>query len=196
MLLLLLSRFSCVRLCATPLTAAHQAPPPHEFINNCNCRLAYRKGNVFLHSSVLAWRVPGTEEPGGLQSMGLHRVGHDLAAVAAYYTIYPGGTSGKEPACQRRRHNETWVWPLGWEDPLEKGVTTHSSTLAWRIPWTGEPGGLQSISSWRVGHERTAECTHTPTSEYAVRFWSYLRDIHFSFELSVCGFMRSIILHC
>ena len=40
---------------------------------------------------------------------------------------------------------ETWVQPLVWEDPLEKGMAAHSSTLSWRIPWTGEPGGLQSI---------------------------------------------------
>ena len=39
---------------------------------------------------------------------------------------------------------ETWVQSLGWEDPLEKGMTTHSSILAWRIPWTEEPGGLYS----------------------------------------------------
>ena len=38
---------------------------------------------------------------------------------------------------------ETWVRSLGWEDPLEKEVATHSSILAWRIPWTEEPGGLQ-----------------------------------------------------
>ena len=42
---------------------------------------------------------------------------------------------------------ETWVPSLGWEDPLEKGMATHSSILAWRIPWTEEPGGLQSIVS-------------------------------------------------
>ena len=40
---------------------------------------------------------------------------------------------------------ETWVWSLGWEDPLEEGMATHSSILAWRIPWTEEPGGLQSM---------------------------------------------------
>ena len=45
---------------------------------------------------------------------------------------------------------ETWVRSLGWEDPLEKGMVTHSSILAWRIPWTEEPGGLQSmgLKSW------------------------------------------------
>ena len=41
----------------------------------------------------------------------------------------------------------TWVQSLGWGDPLEKGKATHSSILAWRIPWTEEPGGLQSIGS-------------------------------------------------
>ena len=40
---------------------------------------------------------------------------------------------------------ETWVRSLGWEDPLEKGMTTHASILAWRIPWIKEPGGLQSM---------------------------------------------------
>ena len=45
---------------------------------------------------------------------------------------------------------ETWVGSLGWEDPLEKGMATHSSILAWRITWTEEPGVLQSIGSQRV----------------------------------------------
>ena len=47
---------------------------------------------------------------------------------------------------------ETWVWSLGQENPLEKEMATHSSTLAWEIPWTEEPGELQSMGSWRVGH--------------------------------------------
>ena len=42
---------------------------------------------------------------------------------------------------------DTWVQSLGWEDPLEKGMATHSSILAWSIPWTEEPGGLQSMGS-------------------------------------------------
>ena len=46
---------------------------------------------------------------------------------------------------------ETWVGSLGWEDPLEKEMATHSSILAWRIPWTEEPGGLQSVGLQRVG---------------------------------------------
>ena len=53
----------------------------------------------------------------------------------------------KLPAMQK-----TWVWSLGQEDPLEKGMAAHSSTLAWRIPWTEEPGGLQSMGSQRIEH--------------------------------------------
>ena len=48
---------------------------------------------------------------------------------------------------------ETWVWSLGQEDPLEKRMATHSSVLAWRIPRTEEPGGLQSMESQRVRHD-------------------------------------------
>ena len=48
---------------------------------------------------------------------------------------------------------ETRVQSLGWEDPLEKEMATHSSILAWRIPWTEEPGRLQSTGSQRVGHD-------------------------------------------
>ena len=47
---------------------------------------------------------------------------------------------------------ETGVRSLGWEDPLEKEMASHSSILAWKISWTEEPGGLQSIGSQRVGH--------------------------------------------
>ena len=48
---------------------------------------------------------------------------------------------------------ETWVQSLGWEDPLEKGMATHSSILAWRTPWTEKPGGLQFMGLQRVGHD-------------------------------------------
>ena len=48
---------------------------------------------------------------------------------------------------------ETWVQSLGWEGPLEKGMATHSSILAWRIPWTEEPGRLQTVRLQRVGHD-------------------------------------------
>ena len=62
---------------------------------------------------------------------------------------FPGGSDGKESACN--------AGDLGsipeLEDPLEKGMATHSSILAWRIPWTEKPGGLQSIRSQRIRHE-------------------------------------------
>ena len=48
---------------------------------------------------------------------------------------------------------ETWVQSLDWEDPLEKEMATHSNTIAWNIPWTEEPGRLQSIGSQRVRHD-------------------------------------------
>ena len=65
----------------------------------------------------------------------------------------PGSASDKEPACQCRRHKrcelDSWVGKI----PLEEGTTTHSNITAWRIPWTEEHGGLQSIGSQRVGHD-------------------------------------------
>ena len=56
---------------------------------------------------------------------------------------------------------EMWVQSLGREDPLEQEMATHSSILAWRILWTVEPGGLQSMGSQRVGHNSARAHTHT-----------------------------------
>ena len=65
-----------------------------------------------------------------------------------FYRCSACGSDGKEsPAMQ-----ETRVRALGWEDPLEKEMATHSSVLAWEIPWTKKPGGLQSMESQRVRH--------------------------------------------
>ena len=52
---------------------------------------------------------------------------------------------------------ESSIQSLGQEDPLEKKMATHSSILAWKIPWTEEPGGLQSVGSQRVGHDRATK---------------------------------------
>ena len=66
---------------------------------------------------------------------------------------YPGGLGVKNlPAVQ-----ETQVQSLGIKDPLEKEIATHSSILAWEMPWTEEPGGLQSMVSQRVGHDLVTE---------------------------------------
>ena len=59
---------------------------------------------------------------------------------------FPGGSDVKAV-------RETWVRSLGWEDSLEKELAPHSSTLAWKIPWTEKPGRLQSVGSLRVGHD-------------------------------------------
>ena len=60
------------------------------------------------------------------------------------------GASGKEPSWQCRCKRCEFD---PWEDPLGEGMATHSSMLTWRIPWTEEPGGLQSMGSHRVGHD-------------------------------------------
>ena len=77
------------------------------------------------HSSTLAWKIPWTEEPGRLQSMGSHRVGCDWATSLSLFTFMH--------------------WRRKW--------ATHSSVLAWRIPGTVEHGGLPSPGSHRVGHD-------------------------------------------
>ena len=59
----------------------------------------------------------------------------------------------KNPPVNPQETEETWVRFLGQEDPLEKGMVTNSSILAWTVPWTEEPGGLQSMGSQRVGHK-------------------------------------------
>ena len=74
-----------------------------------------------------------------------------------FFTIWAtweiiGGARGKESSCQCRKH-ESRVRPLGWEDPLEEGMATHSSVLAWRTPWTEEPEKPQSIGLQRGGHD-------------------------------------------
>ena len=66
--------------------------------------------------------------------------------IYEYVWGFPGG-SESPPAMQ-----ETWVPPLGREDPLEKGMPAHSSILVWRIPWIEKPGWVQSVKSQNVGH--------------------------------------------
>ena len=80
----------------------------------------------------------------------------ELTSLSTYLNFFiltiEGGTSSKEPACQSRRRKKR-VWSLGWEDPLKEGMAAHSSFLAWRIPWTEEPGRLQPMGLQRVGHD-------------------------------------------
>ena len=65
---------------------------------------------------------------------------------------FPGGSVVKKICVPVQETQEMPVQSLCWEDPLKKEMATHSSILGWRIPWTEEPGGLQSIGSQRVGH--------------------------------------------
>ena len=68
--------------------------------------------------------------------------------MGLYLDVGPsGGTSGKEPVLPMQE-----TCHAGWEDPLEMEMATHSSVLAWRIPWTEEPGRLQSVGLQRVRH--------------------------------------------
>ena len=62
---------------------------------------------------------------------------------------FPGSFTVKSPPAKE----ETWVRSLGWEDPLEEGMATPSSVLAWRVSWTEEPGELQSTRLQRMGHD-------------------------------------------
>ena len=99
-----------------------------------------------------------TRRPGVLRFMGSQRVGHDWATELNWILFYEQKSSCniiiyslnaqwvKNPPAMRDTQ-ETQVWSLGGEDPLEEGMVTHSSILAWRILWTEEPGWLQSNGS-------------------------------------------------
>ena len=104
-----------------------------------------------FHSNILVWRIPWTEEPAGLQSMGLQRVRHDWATSLSFTKIdegFPASSNGKESTCNVGDPGQS----LGQENPLAKEMVTHSSILVWRIPWTEEPSRLQPMGSQRVGH--------------------------------------------
>ena len=101
--------------------------------------------DMATHSTILAWRIPWTEEPGGLQSMGSQRVGHNWATSTFTFTLQlglPGGASGKESTCQCRCKRLGFN-PRVRKIPLQGEMAAHSSILAWEIPWTEEPNGLQ-----------------------------------------------------
>ena len=66
---------------------------------------------------------------------------------------------------------QTWVQSLGWVDTLEEGMTIHSSILAWRVPWTEEPGGLQSMESQRVGHDWATKHRYRAFEEFYTTSW-------------------------
>ena len=127
---------------------------------------------VAAHSSVLAWRIPGTAEPGGLQSMG--SLESDTTERLHFHSslscVGEGGGSPLQCSCLEnpRDRGAWWAAVYGVAQSrtrlsnftftfhfhaLEREVAAHSSVLAWRIPRTGEPGGLPSMGSHRVGHD-------------------------------------------
>ena len=131
------------------------------------------------HSTILAWRIPWREESGGLQSTGLQRVEHywsNLACILFFFSfkfkfiyfnwrllynivlVLPHINTRASLMAQMVKHlpamQETQgVRSLGREDTLEKEMATHSSTLAWEIPWMEEPGRLQSMGPHWVGYD-------------------------------------------
>ena len=102
------------------------------------------------YSSILAWRIPWTEETGTL-SFSVHRIAEwDTTKVTEHTHMHTVGPYQFSilyiVVCEAKDAGSI----LGSEDPLEEGMATHSSILAWRIPWTEEPGELPSIGSHRV----------------------------------------------
>ena len=77
---------------------------------------------------------------------------HTHTHTHRYFMGFPGGSGVKNPPAIQELQAMR-IQSLGWEDPLEEGMATHSSILAWRISWTEEPGGLQSTGSQRVRHD-------------------------------------------
>ena len=91
----------------------------------------FKEKEMATVSSTLAWKMPWTEDPGRIQSMGSQIVRHDWAtSLHSVHSLHSLHTLS-----------------------LEKGMATHSSILAWRSPWTEEPGGSWSTGSQRVGHD-------------------------------------------
>ena len=165
------SHFSHVQLFATTWTVALQAPqpmglsrqeywsglpyPPPGNLPNAGINLI--SPTLQADSLPLShWGNPMTNLDSileGLQSKGISRV-FSSATIQKhqFFSTQPSflvAQMVKSPPAMQ----ETCVWSLDWEDPQEKGTATHSSILAWRIPWTENPSGLQSMDSQRVRHD-------------------------------------------
>ena len=116
----------------------------------CRGEVSKDCGDHNQHRLTLCWHTcPG--------SSGWKNVSIQICSFRRFWKIdkllyimgFPDGSDGKEPPAMQK----TRVWSPGREDPLEKEMATHSSILAWRIPWTEEPGGLQSMWLKRAGHD-------------------------------------------
>ena len=148
----MLSRFSHVQLLANLWTVAHQAPLSMGFSSQ-------------EYWSSLPFPSPGDLPDPGIRPMSLRSpelAGGFLTTsttwkaqtLILFYILWASlVTQMVKNLPVMQKPQETQVRSLVWEDPLEEEMVTHSSILAWRIPWTGEPGGLQSMGSQRVGHK-------------------------------------------
>ena len=85
---------------------------------------------------------------------------------------------------------ETWIQSLGWKDPLEEGKTTHSSSLGWRIPWTEEPGGLQSMGL----QNRTRLTNKAQYNSWPNRCHIMLKHAHIQTHTQMQVYMHTLIL--
>ena len=114
--------------------------------------------------------------------------------------IYTQGTNTlvaqmvKNPPAMR----ETWVQFLGWENPREEEMATHSSILAWRIPWTEEPGGPQSVGSQRVRYHRATKSSTRVFISYSFLLWFIVKGFPlFEFRYTHrCMHMLYITIYC
>ena len=173
------------------------------------------------HSSVLAWRIPGTGEPDGLPSMGSHRVGHDWSDLAA--TVAAAGVHWRDwcwgwnyntlaTSCEELTHwKRLWCWEWlgagegddrgwdGWMASLTRWAWVWVNSGSWW--WTGRPGVLRFMGSQRVGHNWVTELNWMPlfTSIRLLAFRSTISDtlglaIQFPFDKCLHGMSLSILL--
>ena len=129
----------------------HQRRGFYPWVGKAPWRRAWQPTLVFLPGESHGQRSLAGYSPQGCKELDMTEVtqyAHMHASMHRLVNGLPGSSVVKNlPIMQ-----ETWVRSLGQEDPLEKEMATHSSILPWEIPWTGEPGGLQSTGSQRIGH--------------------------------------------
>ena len=158
-------------------------------------KILWRRKGQATHSSILAWMIPWTEESGRLQSTVSQRVGHDWMTKCAcklrnreidtmsYFSFIRSFLVAwmvNSPTTMQ----EKWVQSLGWEDPLEKGMATHSSILAWRIQWTEE---LAGYSPWG--------CKESDMTEWLTLFFYWLSEMNLVSIFSYC-YLRAHLCRC
>ena len=113
------------------------------------------------HSPILSWKIPWTEAPAGPQLMGSQRIRHTEHATGIISAGFLGGSVLKNPPAKQ----ETWVWSLGQEEPLEEQIATHSSILAWKFHGQRSLVGYSPQGSKEPAMTEVV-CTHTQSLYY------------------------------